>query len=109
MVLGEVAKHLKEELAKEDDRGHVMAGLRRARQKAALAIAVADIAGYWPLSRQLTALSDFADQAVSAALAHLLRQGASRGDLELAHGDDPERDSGFVILAMGKLGAKELN
>ncbi len=108
-VLGEVAKHLKQELAKEGDRDRIMAGLRRARQQAALAIAVADLSGYWPLSRQLTALSDFADQAVSAALAHLLRQAAAHGDLELAQADDPERDCGFVVLGMGKLGAKELN
>ncbi len=108
-VLGEVAKHLKEELAKEDDRGQVMAGLRRARQRAALAIAVADLTGHWSLSQQLAALSDFAERAVSAALAHLLRQAAARGELELAHDGDPERDCGFVILGMGKLGAKELN
>ncbi len=109
VVLGEVAKQLKEELAKEGDQRQVMAGLRRARNRAALAIAVADLSGHWPLSRQLAALSAFAEQAVSAALAHLLSQAGARGELELAHAGDPERDCGFVILGMGKLGAKELN
>ena len=30
-------------------------------------------------------------------------------DIELADAENPERDSGLVILGMGKLGARELN
>src|SRR3546814_8523985 len=40
----------------------VMAGLRIAKSRAALAIAVADIAGAWPLERITGALSDMAEQ-----------------------------------------------
>ena len=108
-VLGEVARHLKTEVAGASDRARVMAELRRARARAALAIALADLTGHWSLAEQLAALSDFADQAVSAAVAHLLRQAAARGELEPVHAEDPERGSGFVVLGMGKLGARELN
>ncbi|MEJ0047786.1 MAG: hypothetical protein WDN04_17935 [Rhodospirillales bacterium] len=39
----------------------------------------------------------------------MLRQAHARGDLRLPHPAAPERGSGFVVLAMGKLGARELN
>ncbi len=109
VVLGEVATHLKEELGRAAERRAVMVGLREARRQAALAIALADLSGHWPLPRQLEALSEFADWAVSAALSHLLRAAVSNGDLELADMDSPERACGFVVLGMGKLGARELN
>ena len=108
-VLGEVAQSLKEEVGHETSRARHMAGLRAARRRAALAVAVADISGHWSVNQQIAALSEFADQAVSSALAHLLRQAAARGDLELADEDEPGRGCGFVVLGMGKLGARELN
>jgi glutamate-ammonia-ligase adenylyltransferase len=108
-VLGEVARRLKEEVGRELARDPVMAGLRRARRQAALAIATADITGHWHVDRQVEALSAFADQAVSATLAHLLRAAAARDELELADPEDPEQACGYVVLGMGKLGARELN
>jgi glutamate-ammonia-ligase adenylyltransferase len=87
----------------------VMAALRMAKSHAALAIAFADIAGVWPLERITGALSALAEQSLSTVVAHLLREGARRGEIVLRHPEDPERDSGFVVLALGKLGARELN
>ena len=108
-VLSEVLGRLKGELSRESEREALMAGLRRVRREAALLIGLADLTGHWPVERVTAALSDFADAALSAALRHLLRAAAGRGELELADPEAPERACGYLVLAMGKLGAGELN
>lgn len=87
----------------------LMRHLRQAKARVALAVAHGDLVEAWPVMRTTMALSDFAERALSAAAAHALRLGARQGELTLAHDDDPERDSGLVILGMGKLGGGELN
>ena len=87
----------------------VMAVLRRARRRAALAVGCADIAGLWPLEQIMAALSRFADTALQTAAAHLLHDGHAAGEIELPRPDEPESGSGFIVLGMGKLGARELN
>ena len=91
------------------DTGSLMSSLRAAKRRTALLVALADIAGLWPLENVTGALSDFADLAIGAAVAHLLREAAAAGGFRLRNADDPCRGSGFVILGMGKLGARELN
>ena len=83
--------------------------LRVARRRAALTVAVADIASAWPLERITGALSDFAEAALGCAAAHVLGEAAAAGAFTLIDADEPERGSGLVILGMGKLGARELN
>ena len=83
--------------------------LRRAKSRIALAVAVGDLSGNWPLLTTTGYLSDFADAALQCATAHVLRRAAAKGILELPHPDDPQLDSGFIIIGMGKLGARELN
>jgi glutamate-ammonia-ligase adenylyltransferase len=90
-------------------RTDVMSGLRLAKRGAALAIALADIAGVWPLEKVCQSLSRFAELSISIALNYLLRQAAKRGQMTLANPEDPESGCGIVILGMGKLGARELN
>ena len=92
-----------------ETRPALMARLRIARRHAALVIAMADLAGLWPLEKVTGALSRVAERALSAALSHLLRNAAATGKLRLSHTEDPERDCGIIILGMGKLGASELN
>jgi len=101
-------------IAPETPRAAVAAMLRRAKRQGALTAAVADIAGLWPLDRVTGALSDLAEGAIDAACAHLLREAAARGELRLAGAqkDEPRlvgRNSGLVVLGMGKLGGRELN
>lgn len=91
------------------DMAGVMRCLRLGKRRAALLIALADITGVWSLAQVTGALSAFADAALGVATRHLLRLAAARGDIPLVHSDDPERDSGLVIIGMGKLGAGELN
>jgi [glutamine synthetase] adenylyltransferase / [glutamine synthetase]-adenylyl-L-tyrosine phosphorylase len=91
------------------DRASLMHILRIAKRRVALIVAIADIAGWWDLAQVTGALSDFADRALAVAAAHLLRAAAQRGDLALVSVEDPAPDSGLIVLAMGKLGARELN
>src|SRR6266576_2631446 len=87
----------------------VMASLRRMKSEAALLIALCDIGGVWPVMRVTAALTDFAVASVQSALRYLLRQEAARGRMTATNLDRPEDDSGLVVLAMGKMGAGELN
>ena len=54
-------------------RDRVAATLRRAKRVVALATAIADIGGIWPLERVTAALTDLAEAALALAVAHLLR------------------------------------
>jgi len=108
-VLGEVLDGLKRDLMETLDLGRAMADLRVARRRVALLTGLADIGGAWELERILAALSDFADAVLGAGLGFLLRQAAARGELDLADPGEPTSGCGYVILGMGKLGARELN
>ena len=79
---------------------------RRAKRRMALSVAVADIAGLWPLARVTRALSDFAELAIGRLLDAILLDMERGGQLKL--GGDP-RAAGLTVLGMGKLGAHELN
>lgn len=87
----------------------VMHLLRRMKSEAALLIALCDIGGVWPVMRLTQALTDLAVASVQSALRYLLRQEAARGRLLPQSADNPEEGSGLVVLAMGKMGAGELN
>ncbi len=80
--------------------------LRRAKRRLALYVALADCGGVWELERVTHALTAFADHAVQSALRALLDAEIKRGRLP---GCAPGDDCGLVVLAMGKMGAHELN
>ena len=84
----------------------VAAELRKAKRRVALAVAVADIGDLWRLDAVTGALSDLAEAALRLAVAHALHRAHLAGKLAWP---DPEAASGFVVLAMGKLGGRELN
>jgi glutamate-ammonia-ligase adenylyltransferase len=69
--------------------------LRRLKRKAALAIAVADISGVWPLERITGQLSALASGCLDVLTEALLRR-------------DPMLEA-LTVIGMGKLGASELN
>src|SRR5215469_6237594 len=108
-TFAELISRLNRDLAPTMPQEALAAELRRLKRGAALTIAIADIAGLWPLTQTMDALSRFAEDALAVATRHLLHAAAARGLLALRHADDPARDSGFIVLAMGKLGAGELN
>jgi glutamate-ammonia-ligase adenylyltransferase len=84
----------------------VAARLRKLKRSMALAVAVADIAGIWPLERITGTLSGFAAGCIDALIAASLLQLEREGHLAL--GGDPQA-AAFTVLGMGKLGAGELN
>ncbi|MBT6096229.1 MAG: bifunctional [glutamine synthetase] adenylyltransferase/[glutamine synthetase]-adenylyl-L-tyrosine phosphorylase [Rhodospirillaceae bacterium] len=104
-VLSNISDKSKESLNDND----IARILRVAKRRAAITIALADIAGLWPLEKITGTLSQFAGAALDLAVAHLLRQAAGQGAFELRHPDEPLKDSGFIVIGMGKLGAFELN
>ncbi len=83
--------------------------LRRMKSEAALLIALCDIGGVWPVMQVTATLTDLAVASVRSALRFLLRQEAARGRLSPPDLDRPEDNSGLIVLAMGKMGAGELN
>src|SRR6516165_6501008 len=91
------------------DEAEAMRLLRRVKSEAALLIALCDIGGVWPVMQVTEALTDLAVASVQSALRYLLRQETLRGRLAPPDKDRPEDDSGLFVLAMGKMGAGELN
>ncbi|KZD24689.1 bifunctional [glutamine synthetase] adenylyltransferase/[glutamine synthetase]-adenylyl-L-tyrosine phosphorylase [Tardiphaga robiniae] len=87
----------------------VMHLLRRMKSEAALLIALCDIGGVWPVMRVTRALTDLAVSSVQTTVRYLLRQDAARKRILPPDPDHPEQGSGLIVLAMGKMGAGELN
>ncbi|MBV9654997.1 MAG: bifunctional [glutamine synthetase] adenylyltransferase/[glutamine synthetase]-adenylyl-L-tyrosine phosphorylase [Acetobacteraceae bacterium] len=87
----------------------IAAALRAAKRRLALAVAIADIGGLWTLAQVTDALTTLAERTLGLAVSHLLRSAHDAGDLRLPDPDHPQAGSGFVVLGMGKLGARELN
>ena len=95
---------------RDENEADLMPALRRAKREAALLVALADVGGVWDVVSATEALTRFADAAVRASLAFLLRKHARAGLLALdAEAPDIENGSGLVVLALGKHGARELN
>ncbi len=83
--------------------------LRQAKARVALLVALADLGGVWPLETVTQMLTDFADAATDVALRGLLAADLGRGRMPMLTLDDVTTAGGMVALAMGKLGAGELN
>ena len=89
-----------------DDLGRA---LRQAKRRAALLTALADLGGVWPTLQVTAALTTLADRAVSLCLQGLVAEEIRRGKLPGATPDDATTAGGMFALAMGKMGAGELN
>lgn len=84
-------------------------GLRIAKRRVALLTALADLGGVWPLEAVTGALTRLADTAVDLSLKALVADEIRRGKLPGAAPEDAATAGGMVALAMGKMGAGELN
>jgi len=85
-------------LALQSDAATLESRSRRQRHALALAVALGDLAGELSLEEVTRLLSDFADRAIDDAICEAIR--------ERAPDDEPQ---GFAVIAMGKLGSRELN
>ncbi|MDG1286711.1 MAG: bifunctional [glutamine synthetase] adenylyltransferase/[glutamine synthetase]-adenylyl-L-tyrosine phosphorylase [Rickettsiales bacterium] len=83
-----------------------MRDMRIYKQHAGLLIAMADIAGIWTLDQVTEALSKLAKITLQASLDYLIKHYQKQYGLQIR---DAEDGCGIIILAMGKLGAQELN
>ncbi|TPE49441.1 glutamine-synthetase adenylyltransferase [Amaricoccus solimangrovi] len=91
-----------------EDGGPLGTRLRVAKRRAALLTALADLGGVWPVLKVTQTLTDLADRAVDLALRGLVAEEIARGKLRV----DPAETgatAGMFALAMGKMGAGELN
>ncbi len=93
---GEEALELARHSAAEGD--DVAVALRRQRLGLALVLAIGDLAGAFPLERVMAELSGFADRALDAAIT-----------AAIARRVPDAQPRGFLALALGKHGARELN
>ncbi|WP_432449959.1 glutamine-synthetase adenylyltransferase [Aliiroseovarius marinus] len=83
--------------------------LRVAKQRIALLTGLADLAGVYALEQVTGALTDLADFATHTAMTFQVGQEIRRKKLPGMGEDDVETAGGMVALAMGKMGAHELN
>jgi glutamate-ammonia-ligase adenylyltransferase len=83
--------------------------LRDMKGEAALLIALADIGGVWELTHTTETLTRVADTAVGLTVNYLLREAVKNKKLKVPDPRNPQSSSGYIVLAMGKMGAGELN
>ncbi|MDT8855598.1 glutamine-synthetase adenylyltransferase [Paracoccaceae bacterium Fryx2] len=83
--------------------------LRLAKRRVALLAALADLGGVWPLEAITGALTALADRAVDLCVRRLVAEEIRRGKLPGQRPEDADTAGGMVVLAMGKMGAGELN
>jgi glutamate-ammonia-ligase adenylyltransferase len=84
--------------APETAESDLLRGLRVGKRRIALAVALADLLGLWPLERITQTLSALAETALEQAVRQALRAWRGQAGTE-----------GYTILGMGKFGARELN
>jgi len=84
-----------------------MREMRRAKEAAHIAIAAGDLSGIWNLDDVVERLTRLADASVKTALRLAIRSAWASGSLGETR--DSDEMPGLFTLAMGKMGARELN
>jgi glutamate-ammonia-ligase adenylyltransferase len=97
----------KRAIAATRDEAEVMRLLRHMKAEAVLLISLADIGGVWPVTQVVDLQTTLADAAVGAAVEYLLGDAQRRAKLKVF--ETGGQGSGYIVLAMGKMGAGELN
>ena len=95
------------EMAHASDDADAMLAIRRWRGRSCLAVALSDLAGLCDTETQMAWLSHAADTALNASLAFLINHAVKLG--KISRVDRSMRGCGWTIVALGKLGAEELN
>ena len=91
------------------DDAAVMRILRSMKADAALLVALGDLGGVWPIMRVVELQTRLADKAIGLAVDYLLADARRRGRLRTPESPNASRQSGYIVLALGKMGANELN
>lgn len=95
------------EMERASDDAGAMLAIRRWRGRSCLAVALSDLAGLCDTETQMAWLSHAADTALGASLAFLINLAVTRG--KIGPVDSSMQGCGWTIIALGKLGAEELN
>jgi len=103
---GELEARMTQSLRETDDEAQMMRRLRRLRQHEYLRIAWRDIVMVQPVEQVLAELTEVAEACIRAALGWL--EAALRAQWGVPRGEDGQPQT-LVVLAMGKLGGRELN
>jgi len=88
---------------------NISVGLRIAKARISLWTALQDLSGNWGLEEVTKCLSKFADFSVNIALKYSVDLLIADGKLSKLKTNSDADQLGIFILAMGKLGARELN
>ena len=94
---------------KIDSNIELRSSLRVAKRRVALWTGLCDLTGVWRVEHVCRTLTDFADRVVQAAFHFAISQQLTRGKLPGLPRDADPADTGLFVLAMGKMGAQELN
>jgi glutamate-ammonia-ligase adenylyltransferase len=103
----EARQALVDAVSRASNTHEVMALLRRFKRRMALLAGLADLGGVWSTLKTLEALSHTADAVLEQATAFLFRKAREGGDS--AKTESAGIAPGYFLVAMGKLGACELN
>ncbi len=95
--------------AEDASEASVMKALRSLKREAHFLIALGDLSGEADAQRTVLRLSELAEACLKSAVDFLLRDAHRQNKLCLPDPADPARGCGWIFLAMGKLGASELN
>ncbi len=104
----ELTSALASDLDGTDVFNEAMTALRTYKAAVAQLIALSDLAGVWDVVEVTRALSASADAALQGAVRFLFRQAVAKGEW-LADPAGADLASGYIVLAVGKYGACELN
>jgi [glutamine synthetase] adenylyltransferase / [glutamine synthetase]-adenylyl-L-tyrosine phosphorylase len=107
--MAELGRALDVDMAAATAPADAMRILRQYKAEVALLAALADLGGAWPVMTVTGALSDAADATTSAAVRFLFNAAITKGDWLGTPNPHPETNSGYIVLGMGKHGARELN
>ncbi len=86
-----------------------MTSLRVLKREAHVLIALCDLAGIFNTEATTGWLTDLAEACTGAAVRFLLLDADNAGKIKLPDRNQPDKDSGWIVLGMGKFGARELN
>jgi [glutamine synthetase] adenylyltransferase / [glutamine synthetase]-adenylyl-L-tyrosine phosphorylase len=108
-TFGRIVTQHQADIAADASEPAVMRTLRLMRADAALLIALADLGGVWPIPQTLEWQTKLADAVINLAVDYIFADPQQRSKLADAWNGNPTQASGFAVLAMGKMGAGELN
>ena len=94
---------------KKTPSSEIKTALRVTKRRVALWSALCDFSGIWELNDVTNMLTQFADLACQLALKVALETELSRGNIPGLEIDHSPEKTGMFVLAMGKMGAHELN